>query len=421
MSIEIKAPSFPESISEGEIATWNFSEGDAISEGDVIVEIETDKVVMEVPAAQDGVMGKILKKEGDTVESQELIGSMDKGSIAASSDISKPAETAKQEESKAEPKAEAPKQETAQQASSTSESSSDINAGPSARRAINASGVSADNISGTGVGGRVTKSDVQNASGSSQKTSSPAAAVPLDVASNLSTEGRIEKRVPMSRLRKTVANRLLSVQQTSAILTTFNEVDMNAVKNIRAQYKESFIKKHDTKLGFMSFFVKAVVEALKRFPDVNASIDGTDMIYHGYFDISIAVSSPRGLVVPVIRNADKLSFAQIEKQIIDYAVKAKNGKLGIEDMQGGTFTITNGGTFGSMLSTPIINAPQSAILGMHNIVDRPVAIDGEVKIRPIMYLALSYDHRIIDGKDSVSFLRTIKELLEDPARLLLEV
>ena len=413
MSIEIKAPAFPESISEGEIATWNFAEGDAISEGDVIVEIETDKVVMEVPAAQDGVMGKILKKEGDTVASQELIGNMEQGSGDTSSDNAKLADNTKEESTK---------QETAQESSSTSESSSDINAGPSARRAINASGVSADNLSGTGVGGRITKSDVQNASaGSSQKTSAPAESVPLDVSSNISTEGRIEKRVSMSRLRKTVANRLLSVQQTNAILTTFNEVDMNAVKNIRAQYKESFIKKHDTKLGFMSFFVKAVVEALKRFPDVNASIDGTDMIYHGYFDISIAVSSPRGLVVPVIRNADKLSFAQIEKQIIDYAVKAKNGTLSIEDMQGGTFTITNGGTFGSMLSTPIINAPQSAILGMHNIVDRPVAIDGEVKIRPIMYLALSYDHRIIDGKDSVSFLRTIKELLEDPARLLLEV
>ena len=422
MSIEIKAPTFPESISEGEIATWNFAEGDAISEGDVIVEIETDKVVMEVPAAQDGVMGKIIKKEGDTVASEELIGNMEQGSGDTSSDDAKPADNAKEEAPKAEPKEESTKQETAQESSSTSESSSDLNAGPSARRAINASGVSTDNLSGTGVGGRVTKSDVQNAAaGSSQKTSAPAESVPLDVASNLSTEGRIEKRVPMSRLRKTVANRLLSVQQTNAILTTFNEVDMNAVKNIRAQYKESFIKKHDTKLGFMSFFVKAVVEALKRFPDVNASIDGTDMIYHGYFDISIAVSSPRGLVVPVIRNADKLSFAQIEKQIIDYAVKAKNGTLSIEDMQGGTFTITNGGTFGSMLSTPIINAPQSAILGMHNIVDRPVAIDGEVKIRPIMYLALSYDHRIIDGKDSVSFLRTIKELLEDPARLLLEV
>ena len=298
-------------------------------------------------------------------------------------------------------------------------SSKDIKAGPSARREIKASGASTDQISGSGVGGRVTKSDVKG-SGSASSSSAPKAPE-NNISDNISSEGRIEKRVPMSRLRKTIANRLLSVQQNSAILTTFNEVDMHAVKSIRAQYKDSFIKKHDTKLGFMSFFVKAVVEALKRFPDVNASIDGTDMIYHGYFDISIAVSSPRGLVVPVIRNADKLSFAQIEKQIIDYAVKARDGSLSIEDMQGGTFTITNGGTFGSMLSTPIINAPQSAILGMHNIVDRPMVVDGEIKIRPIMYLALSYDHRIIDGKDSVSFLRTIKELLEDPARLLLEV
>jgi 2-oxoglutarate dehydrogenase E2 component (dihydrolipoamide succinyltransferase) len=407
MSIEIKTPAFPESISEGEIATWNFAEGDAISEGDIIVEIETDKVVMEVPAVESGVMGKILKQEGDTVASQEIIGSMEAGTAASESSPSEaaPAQDAQPEkapEAKPEPK-----------------SNKDIKAGPSARREIKASGASTDQISGSGVGGRVTKSDVKG-SGSASSSSAPKAPE-NNISDNISNEGRIEKRVPMSRLRKTIANRLLSVQQNSAILTTFNEVDMHAVKSIRAQYKDSFIKKHDTKLGFMSFFVKAVVEALKRFPDVNASIDGTDMIYHGYFDISIAVSSPRGLVVPVIRNADKLSFAQIEKQIIDYAVKARDGSLSIEDMQGGTFTITNGGTFGSMLSTPIINAPQSAILGMHNIVDRPMVVDGEIKIRPIMYLALSYDHRIIDGKDSVSFLRTIKELLEDPARLLLEV
>ena len=409
MSIEIKTPAFPESISEGEIATWNFAEGDAISEGDIIVEIETDKVVMEVPAVEAGVMGKILKQEGDTVASQETIGNMEAGA-AASESTQAPAQDAQPEqapkpESKPEPK-----------------SNNDLKAGPSARREIKASGASTDQISGSGVGGRITKSDVKG-SGSASSSSAPKAPKNniSNISDNISSEGRIEKRVPMSRLRKTIANRLLSVQQNSAILTTFNEVDMHAVKSIRAQYKDSFIKKHDTKLGFMSFFVKAVVEALKRFPDVNASIDGTDMIYHGYFDISIAVSSPRGLVVPVIRNADKLSFAQIEKQIIDYAVKARDGSLSIEDMQGGTFTITNGGTFGSMLSTPIINAPQSAILGMHNIVDRPMVVDGEIKIRPIMYLALSYDHRIIDGKDSVSFLRTIKELLEDPARLLLEV
>ena len=409
MSIEIKTPAFPESISEGEIATWNFAEGDAISEGDIIVEIETDKVVMEVPAVEAGVMGKILKQEGDTVASQETIGNMEAGA-AASESTQAPAHDAQPEqapkpESKPEPK-----------------SNNDLKAGPSARREIKASGASTDQISGSGVGGRITKSDVKG-SGSASSSSAPKAPKNniSNISDNISSEGRIEKRVPMSRLRKTIANRLLSVQQNSAILTTFNEVDMHAVKSIRAQYKDSFIKKHDTKLGFMSFFVKAVVEALKRFPDVNASIDGTDMIYHGYFDISIAVSSPRGLVVPVIRNADKLSFAQIEKQIIDYAVKARDGSLSIEDMQGGTFTITNGGTFGSMLSTPIINAPQSAILGMHNIVDRPMVVDGEIKIRPIMYLALSYDHRIIDGKDSVSFLRTIKELLEDPARLLLEV
>lgn len=398
MSIDIKTPEFPESISEGEIATWHFAEGDAIAEGDVIVEIETDKVVMEVPATEDGVMGKILKQEGDTVVSQEVIGNMKAGGAPAA----KPAEP------------ETPAAETAPAAKAPEPAAApkDAVAGPSARRELKESGVNAGSISGSGVGGRITKEDV-----SKKPAAAPAGAPHVD----LSTEGRVEKRVPMSRLRRTVADRLLTVQHTNAILTTFNEVDMQAVKNIRAQYKDMFTKKHDVKLGFMSFFVKAVVEALKRFPDVNASIDGTDMVYHGYFDISIAVSSPRGLVVPVIRNADQLSFAEIEAQIMEYAIKARDGKLSLEDMQGGTFTITNGGTFGSMLSTPIINAPQSAILGMHNIVDRPVAVDGEVKIRPIMYLAVSYDHRIIDGKDSVSFLRTINVLLEDPARLLLSV
>ena len=398
MSIDIKTPEFPESISEGEIATWHFAEGDAIAEGDVIVEIETDKVVMEVPATEDGVMGKILKQEGDTVVSQEVIGNMKAGGAPAA----KPAEP------------ETPAAETAPAAKAPEPAAApkDAVAGPSARRELKESGVNAGSISGSGVGGRITKEDV-----SKKPAAAPAGAPHVD----LSTEGRVEKRVPMSRLRRTVADRLLTVQHTNAILTTFNEVDMSAVKNIRAQYKDMFTKKHDVKLGFMSFFVKAVVEALKRFPDVNASIDGTDMVYHGYFDISIAVSSPRGLVVPVIRNADQLSFAEIEAQIMEYAIKARDGKLSLDEMQGGTFTITNGGTFGSMLSTPIINAPQSAILGMHNIVDRPVAVDGEVKIRPVMYLAVSYDHRIIDGKDSVSFLRTIKELLEDPARLLLSV
>ncbi len=401
MSIDIKTPEFPESISEGEIATWHFAEGDAISEGDVIVEIETDKVVMEVPATEDGVMGKILKQEGDTVASQEVIGNMKAGGAPAAKPAAPAAEAVVEAPAAEQPKAPEP-----------AAAPIDAVAGPSARRELKEAGVNAGSISGSGVGGRITKEDV-----SKKPAAAPAGAPHVD----LSTEGRVEKRVPMSRLRRTVADRLLTVQHTNAILTTFNEVDMSAVKNIRAQYKDMFTKKHDVKLGFMSFFVKAVVEALKRFPDVNASIDGTDMVYHGYFDISIAVSSPRGLVVPVIRNADQLSFAEIEAQIMEYAIKARDGKLSLEEMQGGTFTITNGGTFGSMLSTPIINAPQSAILGMHNIVDRPVAVDGEVKIRPIMYLAVSYDHRIIDGKDSVSFLRTIKELLEDPARLLLAV
>ena len=379
MSIEIKTPTFPESVAEGEIATWHFAKGDAIDEGDVIVEIETDKVVMEVPAAHSGVMGEILAQEGDTVSSDQLIAHMEAGEAKSEAKL----------ETKAEPKPETkagPKSES--KSDKKQEIPSDLAAtlSPSARR----------------------------------KFAQGELPMPIN-STDVAADGRIEKRTPMSRMRKTIANRLLQVQQSSAILTTFNEVDMHAVKKIRAQYKDQFIKKHDSKLGFMSFFVKATVEALKQFPDVNASIDGSDLVYHGYFDIGIAVSSPRGLVVPVIRNADQLSFAQIEQQIVDYAIKARDGKLTIEDMQGGTFTITNGGTFGSMLSTPIINAPQSAILGMHNIVDRPMAVNGEVKIRPIMYLALSYDHRIIDGKDSVSFLKTIKDLLEDPARILLSV
>lgn len=392
MSTEIKVPQFPESISEGEIAAWHFNEGDAVTEGDTVVEIETDKVVLEVPAPADGVMGKRTKEEGDTVTSEEVIGHMEAGAAAPAPAAEKPAAPAEQHP------AAAPAQQTADNQSAT----------PAVRRALGENDLAAKDVAGSGKGGRITVGDVQNHLSGGATSQAPVAA-------------RGERREKMTRLRKTVAKRLLDVQHNNAILTTFNEVDMKPVMDLRKAYKDQFEKQHGVRLGFMSFFIKAATEALKLFPEVNASIDGDEIVYHNYFDISVAVSSPRGLVVPVLRDVDHMSMANVEATIREFAVKAKEGSLSIEDMQGGNFTITNGGTFGSMLSTPIINAPQSAILGMHNIVERPVAINGEVVIRPIMYLALSYDHRIIDGAQSVTFLRTIKEYLEEPARMLMQV
>jgi 2-oxoglutarate dehydrogenase E2 component (dihydrolipoamide succinyltransferase) len=390
MSVEVKVPTFPESIAEGEIAEWHKAPGDAVAEGETIVEIETDKVVLEVPAMHDGVMGDHLKAEGDTVTSTEVIGHMEEGAVAATKTADQP-----------DIKTEAPKVESTpapQAAAKQAEVGQD--GSPAVRRIASENDVKVADVPGTGKAGRVTA---------------------LDVKQYVSGGARKEERVKMTRLRKTVAGRLMDVQATTAMLTTFNEVDMTAVKALRAQYKDKFEKSHGTRLGFMSFFMKAATEALKRFPSVNASIDGEEIVYHNYFDISVAVASPRGLVVPVVRDVDQLSMAGIEQSIRDFAGKAKNGTLTIEEMQGGTFTITNGGTFGSMLSTPILNAPQSAILGMHNIVDRAMVVDGEIKVRPVMYVALTYDHRIIDGSESVQFLRTIKECLEDPARLLLAV
>lgn len=393
MSVEVKAPAFPESVSEGGIAAWHKKVGDAVKAGELLVEIETDKVVMEVQATVDGVLKSCSKKVGDSVKSQEVIGSIEAGAVATQSA----------------PKAEAPAQAPVKDAG---KSAAD-NAGPGARRHLAEAGLAATEVKGSGKDGRVTTSDVQaHVEGKS---------APAQKSESLPKGPRSEERVPMTRLRKTVANRLLEVSQTTAMLTTFNEVDMKAVMDLRQQYKDVFEKKHGVRLGFMSFFTKAAVEALKQFPAVNASIDGDDIVYHAYYDVGIAVSSPRGLVVPIVRNAEQLSLADIEIQIRDLALKARDGKLTLEEMRGGTFSITNGGIFGSMLSTPILNAPQSAILGMHNIVERPVAIQGKVEIRPIMYLALSYDHRIIDGRESVSFLKTIKDLLEDPSRLLLQV
>jgi len=381
---ELKTPTFPESVLEGTILDWNVSVGDYVEEGDIIVEIETDKIIMEVPAVGSGVITEIQKEAGDTVKSEELLAMLDESAKAPTNAEVEAKKEVKKEEIKTEQKAEDKVQ--------TQELPEGVHLTPSSRKAFNA-GASLEEVRGF---------------------------VPSDMAISVSSQ-RFEKRTKMSRLRQTVAKRLLEVQQNNAILTTFNEVNMSAVMQMRKKLQDKFVAKHGRKLGFMSFFVRAVTEALKEFPDVNSSIDGEEIVYHNYFDVGIAVGTDRGLVVPVIRDADNLSFANIEKDIADKAVLARDGKLAFEDMQGGTFTITNGGTYGSMLSTPIINAPQSAILGMHNIVERPVAINGEVKIRPIMYLALSYDHRIIDGKTSISFLKMVKELLEDPSRMLFDV
>jgi 2-oxoglutarate dehydrogenase E2 component (dihydrolipoamide succinyltransferase) len=406
-TVQIKAPTFPESVADGTVATWYKQPGEACTRDDHIVDIETDKVVLEVVAPADGVIGEILKNEGDTVLSDEVLANFLVGA-SGSAATSAPAASA-----------------------SDAESDEDGIAGPAARKALSEAGLTAAQVKGTGKGGRITKEDVDAAV--KAKSSAPAAA-PAKAASApapktaaapmaaLGAEGRIEKRVPMTRLRATIAKRLVEAQQTAALLTTYNEVNMGPIMELRKKYKDEFIKAHNgTKLGFMSFFVKAATEALKRFPAVNASIDGNDMVYHGYQDIGVAVSTDRGLMVPVLRNTEAMGLADIESAIMDFALRGRDGKLGMDDMQGGTFTITNGGTFGSLLSTPIINPPQTGILGMHKIQERPMAVNGQVVIQPMMYLALSYDHRMIDGKEAVQFLVTIKDLLEDPARLLLEI
>lgn len=393
MAIEVKVPMLPESITDATVSTWHKKAGDTVKRDENIVDLETDKVMLEVPAPADGVLKEIRKQTGSTVQAQEIIAVIDTAAVG------------KQEEK---PAASAPAQQAAPAATESAKSAA-AQAGPSARRAAAELDVDVSQVSGTGKGGRVTKENVLSAVGGTP------------VQSFTSMGARPEKRVPMTRIRTRIAERLLEVTQNTAMLTTFNEVNMAPVMNIRNQYKEKFEKKYKVKLGFMSFFVKACVEALKRFPVVNASIDGNDIVYHGYFDIGVAVSTDRGLVVPVIRDADKLSMAEIETKIIESAEKARAGKLSLEEMQGGTFTITNGGVFGSLMATPIVNAPQCAILGMHKIQDRPVVENGQIVIRPMMYVALSYDHRLIDGKESVTFLVTIKELLEDPTRLILEV
>ncbi|HBO3038416.1 2-oxoglutarate dehydrogenase complex dihydrolipoyllysine-residue succinyltransferase [Pseudomonas aeruginosa] len=409
MAIEIKAPTFPESVADGTVATWHKKPGEAVKRDELIVDIETDKVVIEVLAEADGVLAEIIKNEGDTVLSNELLGKLNEGAAAAP----------------AAPAAAAPAAAPAAQAAAPAATGGDdAILSPAARKLAEEAGIDPNSIAGTGKGGRVTKEDVvaaveakKNAPAAPAKPAAPAAEAPIFAAGD-----RVEKRVPMTRLRAKVAERLVEAQSAMAMLTTFNEVNMKPIMDLRSKYKDLFEKKHNgVRLGFMSFFVKAATEALKRFPGVNASIDGNDIVYHGYQDIGVAVSSDRGLVVPVLRNAEFMSLAEIEGGIANFGKKAKEGKLTIEDMTGGTFTISNGGVFGSLLSTPIVNPPQTAILGMHKIQERPMAVNGQVVILPMMYLALSYDHRLIDGKEAVSFLVAIKDLLEDPARLLLDV
>jgi len=415
MTIEIKAPSFPESIAEGTVATWYKQPGEAVQRDELIVDIETDKVVLEVVAPTNGTIAKVLKGEGDIVLSNEVIAEFASGDAAVATAEVAPTPTEKLVETEEEV-----------------EAVGECFASPAARKLIEENALDASAISATGKGGRVTKEDVINHMKGQQAPAPVAAPVASPVSSSAPTPAaainttltgdRPEKRVAMTRLRTTIAKRLVEAQQNAAMLTTYNEVNMQPIMELRSRYKEDFAKQHDgVKLGFMSFFVKAATEALKRFPGVNASIDGNDIVYHGYQDVGVAVSTERGLVVPVLRNAENMGLAEIESSINNYGKKAREGKLAIEDMTGGTFTISNGGVFGSMMSTPILNPPQTAILGMHKIQDRPMAVDGQVVILPMMYLAVSYDHRMIDGREAVQFLVTIKDLLEDPARILLQV
>ncbi|WP_111642051.1 2-oxoglutarate dehydrogenase complex dihydrolipoyllysine-residue succinyltransferase [Marinimicrobium alkaliphilum] len=411
MSIDIKAPQFPESVQDGTIATWHKKPGEAVSRDELIVDIETDKVVLEVVAPADGSIEKIMKDEGDTVESNEVIAIFVEG--AAGGDSKGDDKEAPKEE-KSEGKAQAKEKEDVTD-------DGDKILSPAARKMADENDLDPNKIPGTGKDGRVTKEDVASFLKDAPKggTAAPVAAVEPPP----EAEGeRHEKRVPMTRLRKRIAERLLEASSSTAMLTTFNEVNMKPIMDLRAKYKDQFEKTHNgTRLGFMGFFVKAAVEALRRFPAVNASIDGNDVVYHGFQDVGVAVSTEKGLVVPVLRNAENMGIANIESTIRDFGLRARDGKLSIEEMTGGTFTITNGGVFGSLLSTPILNLPQSAILGMHKIQERPMAVNGKVEILPMMYLALSYDHRLLDGKEAVQFLVTIKDLLEDPARLLLEI
>ncbi|MBF1270681.1 MAG: 2-oxoglutarate dehydrogenase complex dihydrolipoyllysine-residue succinyltransferase [Neisseria sp.] len=393
MIIDVKVPMLSESVSEGTLLEWKKKVGEAVARDEILIDIETDKVVLEVPSPQAGVLVEIVAQDGETVVADQVLARIDTAATAA---------------------AEAPAAAPAEAAPAAAPAAAQNTAAmPAAAKLAAETGVDVNALQGSGRDGRVLKEDVQNAAAKPAAAAAPAVALPAGA--------RPEERVPMSRLRARVAERLLASQQENAILTTFNEVNMKPIMDLRAKYKEKFEKEHGVKLGFMSFFVKAAVAALKKYPVVNASVDGKDIVYHGYFDIGIAIGSPRGLVVPILRDADQMSIADIEQAIVDYAKKAKDGKIAIEDLTGGTFSITNGGTFGSMMSTPIINPPQSAILGMHATKERAVVENGQVVVRPMMYLALSYDHRIIDGREAVLTLVAIKDALEDPARLLLDL
>ncbi|AJR07937.1 2-oxoglutarate dehydrogenase complex dihydrolipoyllysine-residue succinyltransferase [Photobacterium gaetbulicola] len=405
MTIEILVPDLPESVADATVATWHKQPGDAVTRDEVLVDIETDKVVLEVPAPEDGILEAILEDEGTTVLTKQLIGKIKAGAVAGEPTQDVPAEAESSPN----------KRNTAALGDETSEALS-----PAVRRLLAEHSINAADVKGTGVGGRITREDVEAFVKEGKQVAAPATPE-VEAKAEAPIAHRSEKRVPMTRLRKRVAERLLEAKNSTAMLTTFNEVNMKPIMDLRKQYKDIFEERHGIRLGFMSFYVKAVVEALKRYPEVNASIDGDDIVYHNFFDVSIAVSTPRGLVTPVLRDCDKLSLAEIEKGIRDLAIKGRDGKLTVDELTGGNFTITNGGVFGSLMSTPIINPPQSAILGMHKIQDRPMAVDGKVEILPMMYLALSYDHRLVDGRESVGYLVTIKELLEDPTRLLLDV
>ena len=405
-SVDILVPDLPESVADATVATWHKKPGDAVVRDEVLVEIETDKVVLEVPASADGILDAVIEDEGATVLSRQILGRLCEGNSAG-----------KESGAKADAKESTPAQR--QQASLEEQNNDALS--PAIRRLLAEHSLDAAAIKGTGVGGRLTREDVEKHLASAPAKAEAPAAAPAAAAPAAQLGNRSEKRVPMTRLRKRVAERLLEAKNSTAMLTTFNEVNMKPIMDLRKQYGDAFEKRHGIRLGFMSFYVKAVVEALKRYPEVNASIDGDDVVYHNYFDVSMAVSTPRGLVTPVLRDVDLLGMADIEKKIKELAVKGRDGKLTVDDLTGGNFTITNGGVFGSLMSTPIINPPQSAILGMHAIKDRPMAVNGKVEILPMMYLALSYDHRLIDGRESVGYLVAIKELLEDPTRLLLDV
>ncbi len=436
MSVDIPVPALPESVSEATVVAWHKQPGDPVSRDENLVDLETDKVVLEVPAPADGVLEAVQKATGDTVVAEDVLGSVDEtatagGAPAPSGDEAGPAE---QPAAGTEPAAEAAAPAAPAEEAAPADDLDRLS--PAVRRLVREHGLDPAHIEASRADGRLTKEDVlrhlerRDGGEAAAPASAPAeaAAAPGQPAAQGAAAGtevpageRPEQRVPMTRLRQRIAERLVEAQQTAAMLTTFNEVNMQPVMDLRSRYRERFEQAHEVRLGFMSFFVKAVVEGLKRYPAVNASVDGQDVIYHGYYDIGIAVSSPRGLVVPVLRDADRLSFAEIEAQINELGKRAQEGKLSMDELTGGTFTITNGGIFGSLLSTPIINPPQSGILGMHKIQERPVAEDGEVVIRPMMYLAHTYDHRLIDGREAVQFLVTVKECLEDPSRLLLEV